>query len=369
MKNIFIALVALFFTACGADAPVDNVAKLKELKSAKTDLETKILELEKVVARENPAAAIASKVHLVTVEAAKTGLFQHFIDLQGAIKAENSQPATSKMPGTLSKVYIKDGSNVSRGQLIAELDDDIMRSSRSELENQLRFVTDVYERQKGLWDQKIGTEIQFLTAKNQKESIEKSLVTMGEQMAMLKIYAPIGGNVEMLFLKAGQAIAPGVPLCNIINMGDLRVQGDVPESYAGKIKQGDKVSLFFPDLNKEIASKVTFIAKSINPLNRTVSVECALPAGAQYRANMVAIMKIVDYQNASAIAIPAGLVRQSATGDAVMVAGQDKKARQVNVKLGNNYNGKTEVLSGLANGDQLITTGYQNINEGDVLEF
>jgi membrane fusion protein, multidrug efflux system len=367
MRTLYITLFTLFLAACGGEAPQDNAAKLTDLKKQRSALDAQIVDLEKMVARENPGGAAVQKTHVVAVEAVKTEIFQHCIDLQGSVKAENSQPATSRMPGTLRKVYINDGSSVSRGQLIAELDDEVMKSSRSELENQLRFATDVFERQKGLWDQKIGTEVQYLGAKNQKEALEKSLATLNEQMSMNKIYAPIGGTVDMLFLKAGQAIAPGVPLCNIINMGDLRVQGDVPETYAGKLKKGDSVKLFFPDLNKEVPSKVTFIAKTINPLNRTISIECALPASEQYRANMISVMKIVDYQNPKAISIPAGLLRQLPSGDVLLVASPDNKARQVPVKVGSTYNGRVEILSGLTNGDQIITTGYQNVNDGDLL--
>lgn len=368
MRYSYYALFALVFAACGGAAPTDKAAQLQALKDQKAGLEKQIEQLQKELALENPGA-IVQKTHIVTVETVKPVLFQHFIDLQGAVKAENSQPATSKMPGTLRKVYISDGSSVSRGQLIAELDDDVMRSSRAELENQLRFATDVFERQKGLWDQKIGTEIQFLQAKNQKEALEKSLATLNEQMSMLKIYAPISGTVDLLMLKAGQAISPGIPLCNIINMGDLRVKGEVPESYAGKLKKGDKVVVFFPDLNKEITSTITYVSKSVNPLNRTIAVECSLPAADQYRANMVAIMKIVDYQKPNAIAIPAGLVRQGPDGDVVVIAGSDKVAKQVKVSLGSNYNGRVEVLSGIQAGDQIVMTGVQNVNEGDLLQF
>ncbi len=368
MRNFNFALLALVFAACGGSAPTDKATQLQALKDQKAALEKQIEQLQKEAALENPKQ-IVQKTHIVTVETARPELFQHFIDLQGSVKAENSQPATSKMPGTLRKVYISNGSTVARGQLIAELDDDVMRSSRAELENQLRFATDVYERQKGLWDQKIGTEIQFLQAKNQKEALEKSLATLNEQMGMLKIYAPIGGTVDMLMLKAGQAISPGIPLCNIINMGDLRVKGEVPESYAGKLRKGDKVIVFFPDLKKEINSTISYVSKSINPLNRTVAVECSLPTTDQYRANMIAVMKIVDYQKPNAIAIPAGLVRQGPEGDMVVIADANKVAKQVKVRLGSNYNGRVEVISGINAGDQIVVTGAQNVNEGDLLQF
>ncbi|MBK8555154.1 MAG: efflux RND transporter periplasmic adaptor subunit [Lewinellaceae bacterium] len=158
----------------------------------------------------------------VGVTQLETSNFRHFIDLQGRVDAENNVPVTAKMPGTLTRIFVQNGSQVKRGQLLAQLDDELMQKSMDQLNLQLQTATDIYERQKGLWDQKIGTEIQFIQAKTQKESVEKSIASLKEQTNQTKIYAPIAGTVDMVMLKAGQAISPGFPLCNIINLSQAQ---------------------------------------------------------------------------------------------------------------------------------------------------
>ncbi|MBL7776393.1 MAG: efflux RND transporter periplasmic adaptor subunit, partial [Saprospiraceae bacterium] len=195
-----------------------------------------------------------------------------------------------------------------------------------------------------------------------------------EQWQQTKIYAPISGVVDLVLLKVGQAIAPGVPLCNIVNMGQLKIAGSVPEAYAANVRQGYTVQVFFPDLNKEITTRVTYVSKTINPVNRTFSVECALPPNADYRANMVAVMKIIDYQNPKAIVVPVNLIQTAADGDFVLVAdkqSEGKKAvvRKANVRQGSNYNGMVEIASGLKAGDWVISTGFQDVNSGETVAY
>ena len=190
---------------------------------------------------------------------------------------------------------------------------------------------------------------------------------------MAKIYAPTGGTVDLVLLKQGQAIAPGVPLCQILNLNKLKIVGNVTEAYASKVRRGDKVQVFFPDMNKEITSTVTYVSKSINPNTRTFSVECTLPGGNNYSANQVAVMKIVDYQSPNAVVVPVNLIQTAEDGDFVLVAekSSDKQAtvKKVLIKQGQNYNGMVEVLSGLKKGDIVISTGFQEVNNGEIVAF
>ena len=363
------ALAVIVLAACGGGAPSDPAAELAALKSQKAELDTKITELEKQVNANNPAT---KKVKIVGLSEIKIAPFRHFIDLQGKVDADQSVMATAKMPGSLKRVLVKNGDNVRQGQLIAEVDDAVMVKSLAELEGQLATATDIYNRQKSLWDQKIGTEVAFIQAKNGKESIERSITTIKEQWGMTKIYAPQSGTVDMVLLKQGQAIAPGMPLCNILNLSNLKIKGEVTEAYAAKVRKGDQVQVFFPDLNKEITTRITYVSKSISPMTRTFIVECALP-GDGYSANQVAVMKIVDYQSPNAIAIPVNLIQSADDGDFVLVAEKttDKQAtaKKVLVKQGQNYNGQTEILSGLKKGDWVISTGFQDVNNGEVVAF
>ena len=365
---ITLTLLVVLLAACGK--PQDKNAELATLKDQKSKLEAQIAALEKEVGATPGAAQRTKTVGLTEVT---TAPFRHYIDLQGKVDAKDNVPVTAKMPGVLTRILVKNGDNVRRGQLLAQMDDNVMSSSLSELELQLRTAEDVYNRQKGLWDQKIGTEMQFIQARSQKEAAEQRIVTLKQQLGQSRIYAPISGTVDLVILKIGQAISPGMPLCNILNLSKLKVQGEVTEAYASKVRQGDQVVVSFPDLNKEITTKVTYVSKTINPMTRTFSVECLLPASSDYRANMVAVMKIVDYQNPKAVTIPVNLVQTADDGEFVLVAEKTGEktavAKKVLIKTGNNYSGNVEITSGLKAGDLVISTGFQEINSGETVAF
>jgi len=362
------SLVIVLLASCGGGQK-DPATELAALKDQKAKLDTQIADLEKQVNAANPPV---KKVKIVGLTEISIAPFRHYIDLQGKVDADESVMATAKMAGSLKRVLVKNGDNVRKGQLLAEVDDAVMIKSLAELEGQLATANDIYNRQKGLWDQKIGTEVAFIQAKNAKESVERSISTIKEQWSMTKIYAPQSGTVDMVMLKQGQAIAPGIPLCNILNLSNLKIKGEVTEAYAAKVKKGDQVLVFFPDLNKEITTRITYVSKSISPMTRTFVVECALPGGG-YSANQIAVMKIVDYQSANAVAIPVNLIQTADDGDFVLVAEKTGEkqatAKKVTVKQGQNYNGQVEILSGLKKGDWVISTGFQDVNSGEVVAF
>lgn len=364
-----VAFMIVLLAACGGGGSKDPAAQLAALKDQKAKLDVQIADLEKQVSATNPAT---KKIRTVGLTEIKIAPFRHYIDLQGKVDADESVMATAKMPGSLKRVLVKNGDNVRKGQLLAELDDAVMVKSLAELEGQLATATDIYNRQKGLWDQKIGTEVAFIQAKSGKESIERSISTIKEQWSMTKIYAPQSGTVDLVLLKQGQAIAPGIPLCNILNLSNLKIKGEVTEAYAAKVKKGDQVQVFFPDMNKEITTRVTYVSKSISPMTRTFVVECALPGGG-YSANQVAVMKIVDYQSANAVSIPVNLIQTAEDGDFVLLAEKTGEkqalAKKITVKQGQNYNGQVEILSGLKKGDWVISTGFQDVNNGETVAF
>lgn len=371
IKNLtFLSLALSILAACGGGAGGDKAAQLATLKSEKAALETKITALETEI---NAGKPVERKLKTVGTSPLATETFQHFIDLQGKVDADQSQEITSKMPGTLKRVLIKVGDNVSAGQLVAELDGETMNAQIEEMRRQLTFAIDIYNRQKGLWDQKIGAEVQFLQAKNGKESIEGAIATMEENRKNLRIYSPISGVVDMVIGKAGGAISPGMPLANVLNLSKLKITGNVTEAYVSKVGKGDAVNVFFPDLNREIKTRVTYVSKIINPTNRTFSVECALPAGSDWRANQVAVLKIIDYTKPNALVVPINVIQQSETGDFILLADKTGEkggtVRKADIKQGQNYNGKVEVLTGLKKGDLLITTGFQDVNNGETINF
>jgi RND family efflux transporter MFP subunit len=365
------AVLVLVFTACGSNSKqADPLAQLAALKEQKASLDAEISTLEKQLEAQG---LIQKKLHTVGLEEIKIAPFRHFIDLQGRVDASESVMATSKIPGALKRVLVDNGDYVKSGQLIAEIEDAVILKNLAELEGQLSVATDLFNRQKTLWDQNIGSEVQYIQAKNNKESMERSIATLKENWGMTKIYAPTSGTVDMVMLKQGQAISPGVPLCNILNLSELKIVGAVTEAYASKVKQGDLVQVYFPDTDKEISTKVSYVSKSINQASRTFTIECLLSDG-DYKANQIAVMKIVDYQNLQAITIPVNFIQTGQDGDYVLIAdktgvGQEATVRKVAIEQGQNYNGNVEIRSGLKEGDMLIATGFQDVNIGETILF
>ncbi len=374
-NQILFALFAIFIitllSACGSSStPEDPMAQLSALKDQRASLESQIQSLE---ADLEAQGILERKLRFVSLAEMKPVSFKHFIDLQGQVDADESVAATSKMPGVLKRIHIRNGDQVKRGQLLAELDDAVMRSSLAELDGQLAVATDLYLRQQSLWEQSIGSEVQYIQAKNNKESLERSISTLKENLSMTRILAPTSGVIDLVLLKQGQAISPGIPLCNIVNLSRLKIVGSVTEAYAAKVKRGDKVQVYFPDMNKEIVTTVTHVSKTINPTNRTFAVECALGAG-DFRVNQIAVMKIVDYHNPSAITVPVNLIQAGEEGDYIMVAEPSEKegeavARRVTIRQGQNYNGVVEILSGLKEGDKVIATGFQDVNTNETVLY
>lgn len=375
MKNrnllpiLVFGLVAALLYACGGEAP-DKATQLAQLKDQRAKLDAEIAALEKEV---GAAVNVSQRIKTISLNEVNTGVFRHYIDLQGKVDAEENVPVTAKIPGTLTRILVKNGDMVQKGQLLAQVDDGVMLKNLAELEHQLKTAEDIYNRQKSLWDQKIGTEVQYIQAKSQKEALENSIATLKENWGQTRIYAPISGTVDLVILKTGQAISPGVPLCNIINLSQLKVVGDVTEAYASKVRKGDEVVVFFPDLKKEITTRITYVSKSINPTTRTFSVECSLPSSPDYRANMIAVMKIIDYQNPKAITVPVNLIQTAEEGDFVMIAEKtgvnQALAKKAPVTQGSNYNGIVEIKSGLKKGDFVISTGFQDVNNGETVAF
>lgn len=374
MKTVnYILSVLLLLTAISCKpkgASDDPMAQLAALKDQKAAIEAKIATLQQELVSKGVIEKTLPKVALTEL---KTEPFYHFIDLQGRVDADENVAATSKIPGALKRIYVKNGDVVRKGQLLAEIEDAVILSSLNEMKGQLQVAEDLYRRQKSLWDQNIGSEIQYIQAKNNKESLERSLATLNANWAMTKIHAPTSGTVDNVILNQGEAISPGIPLCLIVNLSKLKIKGEVTEAYASKVNKGDQVKVYFPDTEKDITTTINYVSKSINPVSRTFSVE-SIPLKGDYRANQIAVMKIIDYQNPKAIVIPVNLIQSSQEGDYVLVAektgtGDQATIKKALIKQGQNYSGFVEIMSGLKAGDLIVSTGFQDINNGETVIF
>lgn len=366
-KLIAVLLIGLL-ASCGNN----NKAKLERLKKERDEISEQIKVLEKIVAKEE--GKNIEKIQTVSVIELNKASFDHYLEVQGKVDGEENVAVSPKMMGTVTGIYVKEGDNVSKGQLLAQMDDAVYRQSLASLDSTRVFINNLYVKQQKLWEQGIGSEIQYLTAKNNLESLDNNIKGIKEQLKMMTITSPINGTVEELPIKVGQSVTPGITTAfRIVNLSHIKVLAEVAEAYSAKIKTGTDVQVYFPDLEREIDSKITFSSKYINAINRTFTCEVRLVNNDEsYRANMLAILKINDYHADSTITIPVNLIQQIEGKNYVFIAVKDKNnyiARKVLITTGHSYNGYTEVTEGLNEGDKVISVGYQNIEEGQLLKF
>jgi membrane fusion protein (multidrug efflux system) len=379
MKNIaYISLIAVgaMLGACGDGAgnKSDKQAQLEKLKKELNGLETKTIKLkEEILILENELGKGdgANNSKMVEIETVKPSNFSSYIVLEGVADADQSTVAMAKVPGTVTAVLVQPGASVRAGQILAKIDNSAINQGRAELENRLVFANTVFDKQKRLWESGIGTEIQYLTAKNQKEALEKSLATLDAQIDMYNIKSPIAGTIESVDLRIGQTAAPGIPAFRVVNMSNIKVTTEVAETYSKKIKTGDNVLIQFPSIQKTVESRVSFASKFIDPMNRTFKIEVRLGAIENLKPNMVAKIKITDYQSKNAISVPTNAIQRTENGEFVMVAElNDKKdfvAKKRQIVSGKSSDGRTEILSGLKESDNIIVVGFQELNEGQIV--
>jgi RND family efflux transporter MFP subunit len=278
---------------------------------------------------------------------------------------------SAKSMGVITRVNVTEGERVSKGQVLAQIDNSVIERSIEGMESQLELATSVYERQKNLWDQKIGTEVQFLQAKTNKESLEKQLASLREQSEMARIKAPISGTVDDVFVKVGENIAPGMPAVRVVNADDLKIQARVSEAYITDIKKGDKVLVNISELKKEVEARVTFVSKTIDLLSRTFNVEVALPSRPELRPNMTATVKIIFDSSSDALVVPVNVIQEINKEKIVYVAeqkGNQSVATRKVITVEGVY-GNQAAVKGLNAGDKLITVGYQGLNDGDFIKI
>lgn len=370
-KLLLIPAFTLLFAACNSGVDdneaqalmiAQKTAELAELKKQEADIKAKIAAIEnELKANDSTESGIA-----VSVVALKSEIFKNYIDVQGRVDADENISLSSEFPGTVTKINVKPGDEVSTGQVLAETDARAIHQQISDLQTNSDLVNQVYEKQKNLWDQKIGTEIQFLQAKTNKESMEKKMATLQEQLRMTKIISPISGTVDAVDIKLGQAIAPGIPAVRVINFSNLKVKAEIAESYASKVKKGSEVIVYFPDVQDSLITKVNFVSRSISPMTRTFSVEVLLDGKKEYHPNMVARLNINDYQSETpVIAIPVRTIQRDENGANYVYVAQGNKPVKRIVTMGKQYGGKAEIKDGLKEGDLLMTLGYDIVNESD----
>lgn len=365
---VIVALAAFILAGCGASA--DKSAQLKKLKEQQAALAKEVASLEKDIAATDTTSKVKMK-EVVVVDLAPRK-FDQYVQTQGSIESTDNIMVSAKSMGVLSQVYVREGDAVVKGQTMAQIDNSLTQRGIEEVKSSMELVNTVFERQKNLWDQKIGTEVQYLQAKNNKESLERRLATLNEQLDMSKIKSPINGTVDQVNVKIGENAAPGMPAFRVINGNDLRLSAKVSEAYISTIKKGNRAMISFSDYDKKMEAPLTFVGRNIDQLSRSFTIEAKLPASNDLRPNMTAVVKIIFSSLPAALCVPVNVVQEINGEKIVYVAESDGKqavARKKVVQINGIYDNLAQVTSGLKTGDKVITVGYQGLNDGELIKM
>lgn len=399
MKKLTFALLTVttlaLLAACGGsnkDAAAlisDKKAAIEKLKSQNTKNEEEIKKLQAELEKIDSNTANAAKIKLVNVAPVVVQDFKHYIDLQGHVDAENiSYISPRGMPGQVKAVYVVQGQYVKKGQALLKLDDAIMQqqvvAARQQLEGiktQLSFARNLYNRQKNLWEQGIGTEVQLITAKtnvesleNQLKSAQESVQVAVEQLKTANVVSDVNGVADIVNIRVGetfQGMTAAGPQIKIVNTSSLKVVSNIPENYLTRLHKGTPVEVVIPDANKKVTSSISLISQAIDITQRGFVAEARIPADPALKPNQTAILKIMDYTAPNAVVIPVNTVQTDETGKYVYVLVQGSNGRSVakkqTVLIGEVYGNNVEIKSGLKGGEQLVVEGYQSLYEGQLI--
>lgn len=376
MKKLFVIVIIAALVSCGGKQESNQdlagkKATLETLTKQRDALNNQINALQTEI-NQLSGGAIAEKMKLVEATTLATQDFSHYIELQGKVSTENVSYVTPRgMGGQVKQIYVKQGDVVKKGQLLMKLEDGIVQQNIKQVESQLAFAKNIFSRQENLWAEGIGTEIQFLSAKNNVESLEKQLGLVKEQLSTTLVTAEVSGVIETVGIKVGETFI-GNPMATIVivNPGNLKAVVDVPENYISKVKRGMPAIITIPDLNESFNSQISVVSETINVTSRSFVAESKLPSKSNIKPNQVALIKLLDHQAKNAIVVPVETVQTDEKGKYVYVMVEEKGkkiARKRSINIGEFYDELIEVKSGLAVNDQLITKGFQGLYEGQLL--
>lgn len=378
-KLIFPLLVATsLIVSCGDKQNNQTVDQLiaaknnKELQARKAAIQADLAKIDAALATLN----VRKEEALVSVLTLKDTVFNHYLDIQGSVNTKENILIQPEMPGTLIALTVKAGQRVSKGQLLARVDDGGSSQQVASLETQYQLAKTTFERQKNLWSQKIGSEIQYLQAQTQMLSLQRSVAQAKAMLSKTEIRAPFSGTIDEVFVEKGQVVSASPQgLMRIVNLNNMYVSTSVPESYIGKLKVGTQVDVFLTSLNKNYKGKVRQIGNFINPNNRSFGIEVSIPNPENLlRPNQVAKLKVIDYTVKNAIVVPSNIIQEDGKGNQfVFVAsnsnGKTATAKKAMVTTGKSSDNVTEILSGLSANDIIVIEGVNTISEGMKLNF
>lgn len=364
MKKILaLALVAIVAISCGQ--PENKQKELENLKAEYKTLGDKIAKLEKEVAVTDTTKANQTPIRIATLT---TEVFKRPVEIQGIVESDKNVLVSSEVAGRIVEVLVKEGQVVSQGQVLARVDGSITANSINEVENALQLAEVTYKKQKNLYAQNVGTEMQLLQAENQRNALKKQLETLRSQYAKYTITAPVSGTVDNVPVNSGENIMPGMPVARVVNNSQLKVTADVSEKYIKSVKKGNDVLVKFPGLDIEMEAKISSTGQIIKQANRTFDMVINLNKSNELlKPNLLAMVTIYDYINPKAIAIPSNIILTTGSESYVYVLenkGNAKIATKRVIETGNVSGALTEIKSGLSEGDNVIIENYNNLTQG-----
>lgn len=380
-KTTALASFIVVLAACGNSSKetrselTDKKVQLEKLKKQQDDINKQVNTLQAEIAKLDTAAAKQERAKLVQVTTLSAGSFVHYIDLQGKIDAVNIAYVTPRGQGGMVKaIYVKQGDNVKKGQLLMRLDDGLAAKQLEQLQTQLAYLKDIYQRQQNLWNQHIGTEVQLLTAKSNVDNMERQIATAKEQQGYSNVYAEMNGVADMVNIKVGEIFSPASAATigiRLVNTGDLKIITQVPENYLDRVRQGGDLLITLPELpNDTIHAKISVVGKSIDPNSRSFYIEARIPTGKTLRPNQIALVRVKDYVSSHVITVPVNTLQTDDKGKFIMTAVKENDklvARKRIVTVGEFYNDRLEVKTGLNEGDVVITDGFQSLYDGQAI--
>ena len=375
MKKLVLIAASFLLIACVEKSTEDLIKdkNITELKNRKATIQSELEKIDAALLNGNKTPETEALVSVITL---KDTVFNHYLEIQGNVNTKDNILVQPEFSGTLTILNVKAGQRVSKGQILGKVDDAGMSQQLASIENQYALAKTTFERQKNLWDKKIGSEIQFLQAQAQMISAQKSVAQMRAQVAKTVIRAPFSGTIDDVFVERGQVVAPNPQgLMRIVNLSNMYVSTTVPETYIGKLKVGTAVDVFLTSLGKTYKGKVRQVANFINPSNRSFGIEVSVPNPDNLlRPNQVAQLKIIDYAIKNAIVVPTNVVQEDGKNNkfvfiATNINGKKGVAKKVVVKVGKSSDNVTEILSGLTANDVIITEGANSIADGMKLNF
>ncbi len=377
-KTIFISALSLLVFSCGKKEDSANIDTLiaakniKELQAKKALIQSDLTKIDEALANLD----IKKEEALVTVLRVKDTLFNHYLEIQGNVDTKENILVQPEFQGTLIALNVKAGQKVSKGQVLGRIDDAGLSQQVASLENQYTLAKTTFERQKNLWNQKIGSEMQYLQAQTQMISAQRGVAQIKAQLAKTEIKAPFSGTIDAVYVEKGQVVAPSSQgLMRIVNLSNMYVSTTVPETYIGKLKVGTEVAVFLTSLGKTYKGKVRQIGNFINPSNRSFGIEVSIPNPENLlRPNQVAKLQIIDYSKNNTVVLPTNCILSNGDGTkyvyvADKINGKTAVAKKVEITIGQSSENVTEILSGLAANDVIVIEGFNILAVGTKLNF